>query len=222
MRFVGEAILGFWSFGKGKQARTRFEREAMPHLDAVYRFALSLTRDAAEADDLVQETYLKALRAFDGFEEGTNCKAWLFRILRNTFINRLRSGSREVGVEDAAELLQATSLVGWSERSFYRGPEANALLSATREQLEAALEALPTDFRTAVVLADVEGLSYKEIADIMNTPIGTVMSRLFRGRRLMRERLVKTLGVAPTLAEDVGEVVNLFGTRRSGEDGHGL
>jgi len=213
--------LVLWPFGKRKAARNRFEREAMPHIDAVYRFALSLTRDHVDADDLVQETFLKGLRAFDTFQEGTNCKAWLFRILRNTHINRLRAGAREVGIEDAAELVAATTLAGWSERSFYRGPEAAAALAATREQLEAALETLPPDFRAAVVMADVEGLSYKEIAEVMGTPIGTVMSRLYRGRRMMRERLTGSLGMDVGV-EDGAEVVSLDARRRDREDGNGL
>lgn len=205
-----------WS--RRKAAGDRFEREAMPHLDAVYRFARSLARDEAEADDLVQETYLKALAAFDSFAEGTNCKAWLFRILRNTFINRVRAGGREVGVEDARELLQSTSLQAWSSRAFYRGPEANAVLGATRERLEAALRSLPRDYRTVVVLADVEELSYREIAEVMGTPLGTVMSRLFRARRLLREQLAQATDLA---IDNGGEVLPLH-PRATREDPHGL
>lgn len=210
-----------WPFSKAGSAKNRFEREAMPHMDAVYRFALSLTRDAAEADDLVQETFLKAFKAFDSFQEGTNCKAWLFRILRNTRINKIRSAGREIGVDDAAELIEATTLVGWSERAFYRGPEAAAVLAATRDQLEEALSSLPSDFRQAVVLADVEGLAYQEIADVMGTPIGTVMSRLYRGRRLMRERLKDRLGPGVTV-EEGGSVVPLFGRAQGAESNHEL
>jgi len=205
----------WWS--RRKAARDRFEREALPHLDAVYRFARSLTHDEAEADDLVQETYLKALAAFETFEEGTNCKAWLFRILRNTFINRVRAGAKEVAVEDARELLQASSLQAWSSRAFYRGPEVNAMLSATQDRLLQALAALPRDFRTVVVLADVEELSYREIAEVMGTPIGTVMSRLFRARRLLRD----TLQNGVDLPVENGEVIPLR-LRPSEEDSHGL
>jgi len=210
-----------WPFSKTGSRKSRFEREAIPHMDAVYRFALSLTRDAAEADDLVQETFLKAFKAFDSFQEGTNCKAWLFRILRNTRINRIRSAGREVVGDDAAELIEATTLVGWSERSFYRGPEAAAQLAATRDQLQEALAALPSDFRTAVMLADVEGMAYQEIADVMGTPIGTVMSRLFRGRRLMRERLRDRLG-SDVSVEAGGEVVPLFGRAQGAGAGNEL
>lgn len=210
--------MALWPFRKPGKEQSRFEREAMPHIDAVYRFAMSLTHDPAEADDLVQETYLKALRAFDSFHEGTNCKAWLFKILRNTLINRVRAGSREAIVEDASELLHATTLVGWSERAYYREPEAAAMLTATREQLEAALESLPQDFRTAVVMSDVEGLSYKEIAEVMGTPIGTVMSRLFRGRRLMRDRLGGTAEAADLGRVGGADVVPFVPRRRTEEN----
>jgi len=192
----------------------------MPHIDAVYRFARSLTHDAAQADDLVQETYLKALKAFDSFQEGTNCRAWLFRICRNSFINKVRAGGREVALDQAAEQVHATSLSGWSERAFYRGPEAAALLSATRDELEAALNELPRDFRNVVVLADVEGLAYKEIAEVMGTPIGTVMSRLFRGRRMMREKLSGAPGGARGVGG--GEVLSLSKRLKDRENGNGL
>jgi RNA polymerase sigma-70 factor (ECF subfamily) len=216
--------MGSWTFGRRARERNRFDIEAMPHLDAAYRFALSMTRDAAEADDLVQETFLKALRSFDTFTEGTNCKAWLFRILRNTWINRLRSGSREVMTDEAMEAIQDASLAGWDDRAFYRTPHESSVLRATRDEILAALQSLPGDFRQAVVLSDVEGMSYKEIADVMGTPIGTVMSRLYRGRRLMRRRLAKSLGLEEAGEDDEagGEVLSLFGTRAKGEAGHGL
>lgn len=192
----------------------------MPHINAVYRFARSLTHDPAEADDLVQETYLKALKAFDTFTEGTNCRAWLFRICRNSFINRVRGAKREVDLDEAAEQLHVTSLSGWSDRAFYRGPEAAAVLSATRDQLEAALDELPRDFRAVVVMADVEGLAYREIADVMGTPIGTVMSRLYRGRRMMRQKLVRKTGFEEDVKE--GEVLSLTKHLRERENGNGL
>ena len=212
-----------WSIGWRARERDRFEREAMPHLDAAYRFALSMTRDAAEADDLVQETYLKALRSFDSFQEGTNCKAWLFRILRNTWLNRLRGVSREVASDEAMEAVQDAALAGWDDRSYYRGPCEAAILRATRDEIEVALASLPSDFRQAVVLSDVEGFSYKEIADVMGTPIGTVMSRLYRGRRLMRRRLARALGIEEVGEDEAGgEVVSMFRDRGAGGTGHGL
>ncbi len=220
--------MAFWKTDKSRRAGERFEREALPHLDAAYRFARSLTRDAAEADDLVQEAFVKALAAFDSYEEGTNCKAWLFRIVRNTFINQVRARRREVVVEEVPEGLGGLS--GWADAPAFRDPQAAALLAATRQQLEAALEGLPTDFRTAVELSDVEGLTYQEIADVMGTPIGTVMSRLYRGRRLMRERLVQQVGdvVAGTQGEAAegggarGRVLSLAGARRAGGGQDGL
>jgi RNA polymerase sigma-70 factor (ECF subfamily) len=215
--------MGPWSIRRSTRERDRFEREAMPHLDSAYRFALSMTRDAAEADDLVQESFLKALRSFDTFQEGTNCKAWLFRIVRNTWINHLRGSSRQVTADEAMEAIQDASMAGWDDRSFYRGPDEAVLLRATRDEIEAALQSLAPDFRQAVVLSDVEGLSYKEIADVMGTPIGTVMSRLYRGRRLMRKRLAKALGIEEAVEgeEAGGQVVPLFGDRAK-ESGHGL
>jgi RNA polymerase sigma-70 factor, ECF subfamily len=214
--------MGLWTTAGERRTRQRFEREALPHLDACYRFALSLTKDSAEADDLVQETMLKALRSFDSYAEDTNCKAWLFRILRNTFLNRIRGDGREIGSDDAMEAVQTATMAGWDDRSFYRAPDEAALLRATRDQIEAALQSLPPDFKAAVVMSDVEGLSYKEIADVMGTPIGTVMSRLYRGRRLMRKRLSKSLGLEePGEEADGGRVVPLFAKGR-GEAGHGL
>ena len=214
--------MGLWPIGGRAREATRVDREAMPHLDAAYRFALSMTRDAAEADDLVQETFLKALRSFESFQEGTNCKAWLFRILRNTWFNKLRNGAREVDSDDAMEAIQDAALAGWDDRAFYRAPDEASILRATRDELESALRSLPPDFREAVVMSDVEGLTYKEIADVMGTPIGTVMSRLYRGRRLMRRRLAKAMGIDEVEEEAGGEVVQLFAARSKGEGGHGM
>lgn len=218
--------MAFWSSDRSRQARARFEREAMPHLDAAYRFARSLTRDAAEADDLVQETFVKALAAFDTYQDGTNCKAWLFRILRNTFINQVRARRHEVVVDEVPEGIGGLS--GWADAPAFRDPQAAVLLAATRDQIEAALEGLPPDFRSAVVLSDVEGLTYQEIADVMGTPIGTVMSRLYRGRRLMRERLVcgepgaGREAADPQAPEAGGRLLSLVGARRAGGGRDGL
>lgn len=178
---------------KRETKKQRFEREAMPLLDAIYRFALSRTGDSVEADDLVQETYMKAWDAFDSYESDTNCRAWLCRILRNTHINRIRSSSREFTTDEVPETVPGQGLPGWS---FFESEtqESAAWLRFTRHEIEKAFDKLPADFRSVVELADVEGFSYKEIADIMNTPIGTVMSRLYRGRRILRELLV---AVAP-------------------------
>jgi len=208
-----------WPIGGRKKAASRFEREAMPNIEAVYRFALSLVHDPAEADDLVQETFLKALSAFDSFREGTNCKAWLFRIARNSFINRIRRAGREVWLEDTVEQMNTPSLADWSESAFYRGPEAATALSATRMQLERALGEIPRDFRTVILLADVEGFAYKEIAEVMGTPIGTVMSRLYRGRRMMRKKLADQ---ARSGGSNTGHVVPLDVYRTDRETENGL
>lgn len=165
-----------------------FEDEALVHLDQVYSLALRLTRSRTEAEDLVQETYLRAFRHFDRYNPGTNCRAWLFAILRNAFVNRLRRRGREVPGLDEAELERLDA--GMSEiGETIDSPETILLRRVTIEGLAAALDDLPLAFREVVVLADVEECSYREIADICGIPLGTVMSRLSRGRRLLRRYL---------------------------------
>ncbi|MFM7145452.1 MAG: sigma-70 family RNA polymerase sigma factor [Actinomycetales bacterium] len=169
---------------------TRFEEQAMPYLDQLYGAALRMTRNPADAEDLVQETYLKGFAAFDSFTQGTNLRAWLFRILTNTFINAYRKRQREPfqsGSDDLTDwqLHEAESHTSTGLRS----AEMEALDRITDADVVDAMTALPEDYRLAVYLADVEGFSYKEIAEIMETPVGTVMSRLHRGRKLLREQL---------------------------------
>ena len=172
-------------------ATDEFEAEALRHLDALYRTALRMTRSEADAEDLVQETYIRAFRFRDQFTLGTNMKAWLFRILTNTFINTYRRKSAQPEVTD---------LEGVDEFSLYRrmaddraassspDPEAELLNGLVDTEVTDALEALPEKFRTTVLL-DVEGFSYKEIAEMLGIPIGTVMSRLHRGRKFLQKRL---------------------------------
>jgi RNA polymerase sigma-70 factor (ECF subfamily) len=167
-----------------------FTEEALVHLDALYGVACKLTRNPTEAEDLVQDALVKAMRGRDQFQAGTNLKAWLFRILTNTFINKYRRGGLERSVLDGPDADPLAD--GWVSASTMRqlrDPEMLALTPLVEEEIGRALDALPPEFRLAVVLSDVEEFSYEEISRIMGCPIGTVMSRLHRGRKLLQASL---------------------------------
>jgi RNA polymerase sigma-70 factor, ECF subfamily len=173
--------------------RERFERDVLPLLPSLYGAALRMTRNPADAEDLVQETYLRAFRGFAGFQEGTNLKAWLYRILTNSFINTYRKRQREPqtveGPDDVDEWYLFDRL---GARNVETSAEDEVLDRLPDDDVKQALESLQENFRLPVLLADVEGFSYKEIAEIMDTPIGTVMSRLHRGRKALEKALWET------------------------------
>ncbi len=193
---AGEAGLGSVLMTEAEVSETveertaRFERDAMPFVDQLYGAAMRMTKNPTDAEDLVQETFLKAFGAFGSFTEGTNLKAWLFRILTNTYINIYRKKQRQPyqsGTDDLTDW-QLHAAESHTARGL-RSAETEALDRLADSDVVEALAAIPEDFRLAVYLADVEGFAYKEIAEIMATPVGTVMSRLHRGRKLLRESL---------------------------------
>lgn len=170
-----------------------FEDTALPHLEELYATGLRYTKNEKDAEDLVQETFIKAYTNWERFEKGTNCRAWLFTILTNTFINRYRRKKKEREILNADDLRPIEENFFNRDRTeFYNSPEREAINKTFTPEIQTALNNLSEEFRTVVVLADLNDFSYKEIAHILGVPVGTVMSRLFRGRKMMREQLVQT------------------------------
>jgi RNA polymerase sigma-70 factor (ECF subfamily) len=173
--------------------RERFERDVIPLLPSLYGAAMRLTRNPTDAEDLIQDTYLRAFRGFAGFKEGTNLKAWLYRILTNSFINTYRKRQREPQTVDGPDDIDEWYLFDrLGAQSVQGSAESEVLDRMPDEDVKRALESIPENFRMAVLLADVEGFSYKEIAEITDVPIGTVMSRLHRGRKALEKALWDT------------------------------
>lgn len=186
------------------QKKINFEREAIPYMDALYNFALNLTGKSEEAADLLQETYLKAFRFFDSFKPGTNCKAWMFQIMKNSFINRYRKQTREPAklsyndIEDFYDTIKSDDLAPNNlEKAYF-----DSLLD---DELTEALASLPETFRQVVVLSDIEDFTYEEIAEIVDCPIGTVRSRLHRARKMLRNTLHKYAKERGIMTDDQSE-----------------
>jgi len=188
-----------------------FARDAMPLMPALYAAALRMTRNPADAEDLVQETYLKAYRAYDTFREGTNLKAWMYRILTNTYINGYRARQRrpdETDLDDVEDLYLYRRVGGEAGATLGRSAEDELLDLFSEQEVKEAVESLPDHYRLPVLLADVEGFSYKEIAEILDVPIGTVMSRLHRGRKALQKALyefARRRRLLPDEGEGAGE-----------------
>lgn len=194
-----------------EEAKNRFQRDAIPLLDSLYGAALRMTRNPADAEDLVQEAMLRAYRSFESFEAGTNLKAWLFRILTNAYINTYRKKQREPQKVSADELedFDLYRELKNHDPQFDASPETIVLDSLVDSDIIDAIDDLPEQFRLAVVLSDVEGFSYAEMAEIMDVPLGTVMSRLHRGRKALQKRLLE-------LAQERGIVKSSAGPASDG------
>ena len=177
-------------FESQSQLYKEFEREALPHMDALFNFALRMTGDSDDANDLVQDTFLKAFRFFDKFEKGPNCKAWLFRIMKNTFINTYRKKTKEpdkVDYEDVENFYESVKPSSTDSAHLEKEIYDNLL----DDEISSAIASLPDDFKTVIILSDIEGFTYDEIADFVDVPVGTVRSRLHRARKMLFAKLYK-------------------------------
>lgn len=172
-----------------KEKYVVFDAEFMPHIDSMYNFAFRLTNDEDDANDLVQDTYLKAFRFINSFERGTNAKAWLFRILKNSFINDYRKRSKEPSKVDYQEVETTYNSVEDAETEATTDLRTETVQDMIGDEVATALNSLPVDFRTVIILCDIEGFTYEEMAKILDIPIGTVRSRLHRARNLLKEKL---------------------------------
>jgi RNA polymerase sigma-70 factor (ECF subfamily) len=172
------------------QKQKDFEEEIIPHLDAMYNFALRLTSDPSDAEDLVQDTIVKAFRFFDSYEKGTNAKAWLFRILKNSYINNYRKKSKKPSQVDYDEVSTFYETIR-AERTDTSDLEDRMFRELIDDDISNALDELPEDFRTVVLLCDIEGFTYEEISNMLDVPIGTIRSRLHRGRNLLKSQLME-------------------------------
>ncbi|HMS66108.1 MAG TPA: sigma-70 family RNA polymerase sigma factor [Ignavibacteria bacterium] len=183
-----EEVSGNYSAEELEQRRIDFELEAMPHMNLLHNYAYKMTFNQLDADDLLQETFLRAFRFFHKFEKGTNCKAWLFRIMKNLFINKYRKNQKEPGKVDYGEVENFFDNIR-SEKIDSSDLQQKVFSNLLDDDVTKALNSLQDDFKTVVILCDLEGLSYEEIADFVQCPIGTVRSRLHRGRKMLQEKL---------------------------------
>lgn len=190
-----------------------FSDDAMPYMSALYAAAMRLTHNAADAEDLVQDTYLRAYRGYPGFQAGTNLKAWLYKILTNTFINSYRKKQRrvqQVELDDVPDWSLYRRMGGLEAAALGTTPETTVLDALPDDEVKAALESIPDQFRIAVILCDIEEFSYKEISDILDIPIGTVMSRIHRGRKLLQKQLwdyAAERGLIPDVARPTADAI---------------
>jgi RNA polymerase sigma-70 factor (ECF subfamily) len=185
------------------KSKEEFEKEAMPHMNLLHNYAFKLTGNELDADDLVQDTYLRAFRFFHKFEKGTNCKAWLFRIMKNLFINDYRKNQKQPNKVDYDEIENFFEIIK-SDKLDSNDLQEKVFSNLLDDELTEALNSMQDDFKTVVILCDIEGLSYEEIADFVKCPIGTVRSRLHRGRKMLQQKLIE---YAKTRGYDVEKAI---------------